>query len=310
MAEPWTIYLLIFVCSVIAAHQLQAGLAAVIRGRRGQRRRRADLSGPLPKAALESLRRRAAGKSALAVRWNRLLLQSGTHRSSTALAAWTLSLATVFLLFLPVPGFWLRLVSSVVMAVLLCLLHLRIKRSRRLARFGEQLPEVLDVITRSLRAGHPLPVSLSLVAREAPDPAGPEFALVVDEMNYGRSLAEALDGLYLRVGHPELAFVVAAISIANQTGGNLGEVLARLSKMLRERFRLSRRVRALTAEGRFSGYALSALPVILFFVINLVSATYYAEFWRSQVSSTVAGIAIALLILGNLVIFRLVNFKV
>lgn len=310
MAEPWAIYLLIFVCSVVAVQQFQVGLVGALRGRKRRQQRRADLDGPAVAAPAESLRRREAGKSALVIGWNRLLLQSGTRKSSTALAGRTLGLAVLLLLVLPLAGFWLRIAASLVVAGLLCLMVLRIKRARRLARFGEQLPEVLDVIVRSLRAGHPLPVSLGLVARETPEPAGPEFALVVDEMNYGRSIAEALDGLYLRVGHPELAFVVAAISIANQTGGNLGEVLARLSRMLRERFRLSRRVRALTAEGRFSGYALSGLPIILFVVINLVSAAYYAEFWVSPSANTILGVALVLLLLGNLTIYRLVNFKV
>ena len=163
---------------------------------------------------------------------------------------------------------------------------------------------------RSLRAGHPLSVSLNLVAREMPAPAGPEFALVVDEVNYGRSLSEALDNLSERVGYPELRFFVAATAIAHQTGGNLGEILSRLSRMLRDRFRLSRRVRALSAEGRFSGYALSVLPVALFGIINLVSASYYAEFWKSAAATPVLATSIGLLLVGNVVIYRLVNFKV
>lgn len=179
-----------------------------------------------------------------------------------------------------------------------------------MARFGEQLPEVLDVIVRSLRAGHPLPVSLGLVARELPEPAGPEFALVIDEVNYGRSMAEALGNLHDRVGYPELRFFVASTSIAQQTGGNLGEILARLSGMLRERFRLARRVRALSAEGRFSGYALSMLPVALFGLINIVSPAYYTDFWQNASSPSVLAVCLGLLLIGNLIIYRLVNFKV
>lgn len=310
MVEPWLVYVLIFAFSVMAAQQLQAGLAGMLRGRKSARRRLADLGGPSAAAELDTLRRRSASQSALAAQWNKLLLQSGTRASSLALGLRCLGLALVFVVVLPVPGFWLRLCASALASGLLVLLFLRIKRARRLARFGEQLPEVIDVIVRSLRAGHPLPVSLSLVARESPEPAGPEFAIVVDEMNYGRSISEALEGLHQRVGHPELAFVVAAISIASQTGGNLGEILSRLSRMLRDRFRLTRRVRSLTAEGRFSGYALSVLPIALFVLINVVSAAYYAEFWASPVSGTITGIAVGLLVLGNLVIYRLVNFKV
>ncbi len=309
MNEPWLIYLVIFVCAALAAQQLQVGLAGLLGGQKRQRRRLIDLTAP-PAAAPETLRRRATRRSAFVIWWDRLRRQSGTQASTGALAGWGGGLCLLLLLFLPLPGLGARLAASVLVAALLVVQYLRFKRARRMARFGEQLPEVLDLIVRSLRAGHPLPVSLSLVAREAPEPAGPEFALVVDEMNYGRSIGEALDGLHHRVGHPELAFIVAAVSIANQTGGNLGEILARLSRMLRERFRLARRVRALTAEGRFSGYALSVLPVALFGLTNLVSATYYAEFWTNPVSTKVMGAAIGLLLVGNLIIYRLVNFKV
>lgn len=313
MSEPWLAYLLIVVFVAIAVQQLQAAFSGGARDRTRAAKRLSDLGGPGAAAAdLDSLRRRASGRgqSALVARLNRLILQSGTRASPARLGLAVALIALIALVLLPLPGLGLRLPASLAAGLLLVGLWLRLKRARRLARFGEQLPEVIDVIVRSLRAGHPLPVSLALVARETPEPAGPEFALVVDEMNYGRSITEALDGLYLRVGHPELAFVVAAISIANQTGGNLGEVLARLSRMLRERFRLSRRVRALTAEGRFSGYALSGLPVILFVVINLVSAAYYAEFWVSPSANTILGVALVLLLLGNLTIYRLVNFKV
>ncbi|KQP53662.1 type II secretion system F family protein [Methylobacterium sp. Leaf108] len=310
MVETWLVFVLIFACSVVAAHQLQAGLAGMMRGRKSVRRRLSGLGGPDPAAELDSQRRRSAGQFFLTAHWHRLLLQSGTRASAGALGLRGGLLALALFVLLPVPGVWLRLCACLLAAGLVVLLVLRVKRARRLARFGEQLPDVLDVIVRSLRAGHPLSVSLALVARETSEPAGPEFALVVDEMNYGRSIAEALDGLHQRVGHPELAFVVAAIAIATQTGGNLGEILGRLSRMLRDRFRLTRRVRALTAEGRFSGYALSVMPVALFVAINLVSAAYYAEFWASPASGTITAIATGLLVVGNLVIYRLVNFKV
>lgn len=310
MSEPWPIYLLIFACAAVAAQQLQAGLSGSLNNRRRQRRRLAELGATAAAADLDILRRKVAGRSILRARFHRLILQSGTGATPAGLAGAALGLGLLSAIALPVPGLGLRLLTGSVAGALLVLLYLRIKRSRRLARFGEQLPEVIDVVVRSLRAGHPLPVSLALVAREMPEPAGPEFALVVDEMNYGRSVAESLENLHQRIGHPELAFVVASISIAHQTGGNLGEILSRLSRMMRERFRLSRRVRALTAEGRFSGYALSVMPVALFGAIHLVSAAYYAEFWQSPVSGTITGIAVGLLVVGNLVIYRLVNFRI
>lgn len=308
--ESWLAYLLIFGCAALAAHQAQAGLVGLLRDRRHARRRFAAFDTAAGASAAGPLIRRADRRSGIGRSWQRLVMQSGVTAPPAAFAAWGSGLALLGLLALPVQPFLPRLVLSLAAALLLVVLYLRLRRARRQARFGEQLPELIDVIVRSLRAGHPLPVSLGLVARETPAPAGPEFALAIDEMNYGRSIAEALEGLQDRVGHPELAFLVAAVAIAHQTGGNLGEILSRLSRLLRERMRLSRRVRALTAEGRFSGYALSALPILLFGAVNLVSPAYYAEFWQSDAARPVAALAGGLLAIGNLIIFRLVNFRV
>jgi hypothetical protein len=144
---------------------------------------------------------------------------------------------------MPVPNAGARGLAALAAAAVLVGGWLRLRAARRRERFGEQLPDVLDIVVRSLRAGHPLAVSLSLVAREMPAPAGPEFALVVDEVNYGRSITEALENLHARVGYPDLQFFVASTAIAHQTGGNLGEILSRLAALLRQRFRLKRRVR-------------------------------------------------------------------
>ncbi|MFK5600311.1 type II secretion system F family protein [Methylobacterium sp. HMF5984] len=306
------IYLAVFAGVAFAVQQGQIAASTLLQGRSATRRRLDALAGDTMPDEPAALRRRASrlGTSAPARALARLFLQSGTAMTPAGLGSLVAGLAVVLFVALPLPSAPLRLLAALIAASSLVLAWLRVKRARRIASFGEQLPEVLDVITRSLRAGHPLPVSMALVAREMPEPAKSEFALVVDEVNYGRSFTEALENLYQRVGYPELRFVVAAVSIGHQTGGNLGEILARLSRMLRDRFRLSRKVRALSAEGRFSGYALSILPVGLFALINILSPAYYAEFWKSPSSSTVLAISLVLLLIGNAVILRLVNLKV
>ncbi len=312
MSEPWMTYLAVFVLVTVATHLAQAGLSGLL----GQRRRTGARLGALVGADIDAseadLRRTARAGSSPLTRWlTRQVLQSGTTLSPLALLGIGLALALISFVLLPAPqNAWFRLVLALIAAGLVILGSLRIARARRIARFGEALPDVLDIITRSLRAGHPLQVSLALVARETPAPAGPEFALLIDEVSYGRSVSEALENLYQRVGYPELRFVVAAVTIGHQTGGNLGEILSRLSRTLRERQRLTRRVRALSAEGRFSGVALSILPIALFGLINLLSPSYYAEFWASPASGKVLAVAVILLALGNLVILRLVKLKV
>ena len=313
MTEPWPIYCLVFVLVFLGAQQLQAGLSGLARSDRQTRRRLGTLAPAEARQGHDVLRRRASrfGASAPVLALSRLILQSGTSLSPAALAAIWLALSLVGFLVLPaIPSLPLRLAAGLAGGGLCLVVWLRRRRARRIARFGEQLPEVIDIIVRSLRAGHPLAVSLNLVAREIPKPAGPEFALVVDEVSYGRSITEALENLYRRVGYPELKYFVASASIAHQTGGNLGEILSRLSRMLRDRFRLTRRVRALSAEGRFSGIALSVLPVALFVLINLVSPAYYADFWQSAAAGKVLMVSLGLLLVGNVIIFRLVNLKV
>jgi tight adherence protein B len=314
MIEAWVIYVLIFCFAAAAAQQAQAGVAGLLRARRGTRSRFESLRGSAGIAGEPAvLRRRAFLRSGprFLAGVNILLSQSGSRLSLPFLGLIWLLLAVCLAVASPYPELFVaRLITSALGAALLLTAYLKRKRAHRRARFGEQLPEVLDIMVRSLRAGHPLPVSLALVAREMSEPAGPEFALVIDEVSYGRSVVEALENLHGRVGYPELRFFVAAASIAQQTGGNLGDVLSRLSKMLRERFKLKRRVRALSAEGRFSGYALSALPLILFALIHLVSPSYYGEFWASSAATTILATSFGLLLIGNVLIHRLVNFEV
>ena len=200
-------------------------------------------------------------------------------------------------------------VCGLVSTGILVIMFARFIRERRVLRFAEQLPDVLDIIVRSLKAGHPLPVSLSLVARELPDPAGTEFGIASDEITYGLALPAAMQNLSLRVGDPDFAFVVIATTVQAQTGGNLSEILARLSKLIRDRFKLRRKVRALSAEGRFSAMALTLLPIVLFGVISLISPKYFGDEWDNPIFRLAMAVAGVLLLIGQFVMRRMVKFK-
>jgi tight adherence protein B len=182
-------------------------------------------------------------------------------------------------------------------------------RNRRILRFTEQLPEVLDIIVRSLKAGHPLPISLALVASEMPDPAGTEFGIASDEVTYGLALPAAMQNLSLRVGDPDSMFLVMATSVQMQTGGNLSEILGRLSKLIRDRFKLRRKIRALSSEGRYSAVALTVLPIVLFSVISLTAPTYFGAVWDNQIFRIAMVAAGMMLLIGYIVMVRMVNFK-
>lgn len=187
---------------------------------------------------------------------------------------------------------------------------LRFLRGRRQKKFGGQFPDAIDIIVRSLRAGHPVPVAITMVAREMPDPIGSEFGIVTDEITYGADLEAAMRNLFYRVGTDDLPLFVTAVAIQGSTGGNLGEILENLSGVIRLRFKMRRKIRALAAEGRASALILSSLPIGIFGVINFVSPEFYASVWNQDLTKIGLALAGCWMGIGNLIMYRLVNFRI
>jgi tight adherence protein B len=187
---------------------------------------------------------------------------------------------------------------------------LRYLRSRRQKTFGAQFPDGLDMIVRSLRAGHPVPIALTMVAREMKDPIGGEFGIVVDEITYGADLETALRNLYFRIGQDDMPLFVTAVAIQGSTGGNLGEILENLSGVIRQRFKMRRKIRALAAEGRASAIILSSLPIAMFLIIQVVAPDFYAGVWNEDITKTALAIAGTWMGIGNFIMYRLVNFRI
>ena len=193
---------------------------------------------------------------------------------------------------------------------LLPLLILKFMRGRRRKAFGAQFPDALDIIVRSLRSGHPVPVAISMVAREMPDPVGSEFGIVADEITYGADLETGMRNLYFRIGQEDLPLFVTAVAIQSSTGGNLSEILQNLSSVIRQRFKMRRKIRALAAEGRASAMILSSLPIMLFLIIQVVAPEFYASVWHEDLTKIVLACAGAWMGVGNFIMYRMVNFKV
>ena len=189
-------------------------------------------------------------------------------------------------------------------------LVLRFLRARRQSAFGAQFANGLDMIVRSLRAGHPVPIAISMVAREMRDPIGSEFGIVVDEITYGADLESALRSLYCRIGQDDLPLFVTAVAIQGSTGGNLGEILENLSSVIRQRFKMRRKIRALAAEGRASAIILSSLPIAMFIIIQIVAPDFYASVWDESMTKTALALAGCWMGIGNFIMYRLVNFKI
>jgi len=203
----------------------------------------------------------------------------------------------------------LAILLFVMLAALLPVLVLRSKRSRRVKRFGVQLPEALELITRGLKAGHPVPVAISMVSREMPDPIGTEFGVISDEVTYGSDLVSALNSLFDRVGQEDLPLFVTAVSIQTSSGGNLREILDGLSTTIRERGKLRRKVRAISTEGRMSAYILTAIPALLMVGIMVLMPQFYSSVWDKPKTWYLLGGSVTWLLIGNAMMFKMSNFK-
>ena len=243
---------------------------------------------------------------------NRLVLQSGLTIGVGRIALVALVAAAV--VFFAV--WWVRDdlfeagAIAVAAAALLPYMGLILLRARRQGKFGAQFPNAIDIIVRSLRAGHPVPVAISMVARELPDPVGTEFGIVADEITYGADLETAMRNLAYRVGQEDLPLFVTAVAIQGSTGGNLSEILENLSAVIRDRFKMRRKVKALAAEGKFSALFLSALPVAIFFMIRFVAPDFYGSVWKFDMTKIGLGMAAGWMLMGNLVMYRMVNFRI
>jgi tight adherence protein B len=205
-------------------------------------------------------------------------------------------------------GFTAILLAAIVTSAMLVLYLVR-QRSRRISAFSEQLPEAIDIIVRGVRVGLPFTSAVALVAREMPDPVGTEFGMLSDEIAFGLDIRNALDNLYRRVGQPDLLFLTVSVSIQAQTGGNLGEILSRLSRLMRNRSTMRLKIKALSAEGRASAITLSAFPFILFFFVNFISPTYYGAIRSNPIVEPAIYLGLLLLIVGNAIMYRMVHFK-
>jgi tight adherence protein B len=246
------------------------------------------------------------------VSFNKLILQSGL---SVGLGKLSILIGIGMVAAFGATMIFEGKVLHAVFAALFCgtllpFLVLRFLRSRRQKKFAAQFPDAIDIIVRSLRAGHPVPVAINMVAQEQPDPIGSEFGTVTDEITYGADLESAMRNLYFRVGSDDLPLFVTAVAIQGSTGGNLGEILENLSGVIRQRFKMRRKIRALASEGRASALILSSLPVAMFTIINILVPNFYGSVWNEDLTKICLVLAGCWMGVGNIIMFRMVNFRI
>lgn len=203
-----------------------------------------------------------------------------------------------------------RALVAVVMGVGGVYVWVNKKAKKRLALVEEQLPDAVELMVRSLRVGHPFASAVAIVAKEVADPLGSEFGIIADESAYGREVSESLKDLAERMDMQDLRFLAVAVTIQQQSGGNLAEILAGLAKVIRARFKLFRRVKAITAEAKWSGVFLSAFPIVATVMINVLQPTYYDEVKDTPVFIP-AVLAVCAMLIANVIFMRImVNIKV
>ncbi len=171
----------------------------------------------------------------------------------------------------------IRAALSVAMGVGGVYFWVNAKAKKRISMIEEQLPDAVELMVRSLRVGHPFSSAVQIVSKEIKDPLASEFGIIADESAYGRDVGDALKDMAERIDLQDLRFLSVAVTIQQQSGGNLAEILAGLAKVIRARFRLFRRVKAITAEAQWSGKFLSGFPVVALIVINVADPNYYDE---------------------------------
>jgi tight adherence protein B len=317
---PETVQYVVYALAAAAAVLVIEVLYLQIMQRRRQgainRRLRKAAAGDVhPEEALKDLLRErglsASGDYRLGMVWlNRLYAQSGITGSPLNYLLRFLGAALVIAIVAKFLGLSFIAAAAIflLVGVLLPFWRLRRARTRRLRTFERQLPDALDMMVRSLRAGHPVSVATGLVGRELSDPVGTEFGIVYDEVTFGAQLETAVARMAERVGFEGLQLLSVALSIQSKTGGNLTEILSNLSQVLRSRMMLRLKVRALASEGKMSAILMSIFPVAMFLILQLIAPSYYNKIWGDPIVLPVMIGFGAWALLGDFIMYRMVNF--
>lgn len=243
---------------------------------------------------------------------DRLILQSGLDWTVSKLLLGCVALGVMG--FMAVAGlahqsgfFGLMVGAALALAPLMFLLH---RRAKRLKRIEAQLPEALDLVTRALRAGHAFSSGMQMIGEEMSEPIASEFRVVHDEVNFGVSLQQALTNLSERIPITDLRYFVVAVLIQRDSGGNLTEVLANLSRLIRERLKLIAKVRVLSSEGRLSAWVLAVMPFALAGGMNLVNPEFMSLLWTDPIGIAIIKYMLVLMAIGILILRRIVRIHV
>jgi len=279
-------------------------------------KKKATAQGPAlinPDRPLPSLLVRLAGRFNLEKRLQEMLEQSGMKMTVARLLQTCLAVGLGFLAvawYLLPPHLRNLAWFGVPLGVAIPLLVVARKRSSRLRHFEEQFPESLEFVARSMRAGHAFSVSLEMIHREFQEPLAGEFRRTFEEHNLGLPLDVALQKLAKRVPSLDVHFFVSAVLLQKRTGGNLAEILDKLAYVIRERFKLRGKIRAISAHGKMTGTALTCIPIGVAVMMFYVNPDYIRFFFLDDVGNIMLGSAVVLQLIGYGIIRKIVSIEV
>lgn len=252
----------------------------------------------------------APGNTRPAARFARMLRQAGLALSPRRFVMGQIAIGLLaglaLLQVLPGP---MAIAGAVVAGAGLPLGVVAMLRAQRLERLTAQLPDALDLMARGLSVGHPLSVTIGNVAADMSDPIGSEFGYIQDQVAYGDDITEAFAAFSDRVGTEDARYAAVSVGIQHGTGGNLAHILHVLSKVIRDRATMRKKIRAISAEGRLSAFILSILPFGIFGIINITAPNFYADVWHEPLFKFFAVAVLTLVALQVVILFRMVNFK-
>ena len=246
-----------------------------------------------------------------AAKFDHFLLQTGLTLSLAQVLSLTAGL--VLLAFAMGASLGWPVLLSLVVAVLgplLFIAFLQYRRALRMTQIGQALPDALDLMARSMQAGHAFTSALQVAVKECPPPLSQELRAVFEEINFGISTAQAMQGLAMRVASEDMRYFAVAVVIQSETGGNLAEILKNTARLIRERQKIAGVVRVLSAEGRISAVILSLLPFVLAALMSLVNPGFVSRLWTDPMGLQLVYVSLILMAFGILWMWRLVQIRV
>jgi tight adherence protein B len=239
-----------------------------------------------------------------------MLEQAGMKMTvGTLLAACAVAAALTFFLLQASIGWFSISIPAAVLASVAPVSAVKYKRTLRMRKFEEQFPEALDLLGRALRAGHAFTTGIEMIAAEMPEPIGPEYRILYDQQNFGMPMPDALKLFAERIPVLDARFFVTAVLIQRESGGNLSEVLDNLARVMRERFRVKRQMRVISAHGRITGWILVCLPPALAVILFGINAEQRTLMFNDPLGQQLMAVALGLQVMGTLIMRKIINVE-